>query len=88
MKTVSAQIGLYPLGRRDLDRPVEAFLDALTESGLDHQIGPMSTLVWGGEEAVFAAIREGYRRATALGPAVMQITLSDACPVPQSGEEP
>ncbi len=42
----------------------------------------MSTLVWGEEKALFAALREAFAQGTARGAAVMTVTLSNACPLP------
>lgn len=46
--------------------------------------GAMSTVIAGSEDAVFAALREGYRAATARGDVVVVATLSNACPIPET----
>jgi hypothetical protein len=43
----------------------------------------MSTLVWGEEQAIFAALEEAFRRAAERGDMVMTVTLSNACPMPE-----
>ncbi len=81
--TISAQISLYPLGQGDLGPAIGATLAALEEHGIAHDVGPMSTLVWGEQAAVWAALQTAFERASTYGGAVMQITLSNACPLPK-----
>ncbi|MFO7697668.1 MAG: YkoF family thiamine/hydroxymethylpyrimidine-binding protein [Anaerolineae bacterium] len=83
MSSISAQISLYPLGQGDLAPAIQAAVDTLHAYGLPCEVGSMSTVVWGDEQVVFAALQEAYRRAAAFGPAVLQVTLSNACPLPQ-----
>jgi hypothetical protein len=45
----------------------------------------MSTLVTGEAEVLFAALREAFQRAAAMGYLVMSMTLSNACPVGGQG---
>jgi uncharacterized protein YqgV (UPF0045/DUF77 family) len=69
-----------------LSPAIAAGTDALEAAGLETTVGPMSTSVVGEAPPLFDALREGFARAAALGPVVLQITLSYACPVaPPSG---
>jgi len=79
---ISAQVSLYPLAQEDIAAPIGDVLDVLSEHGLPHEVGSMSTLTWGDDEAVFPALREAFARATQRGGAVMVITVSNACPLP------
>lgn len=81
MTEVSAQVSVYPLGQADLGPGIEAFVEVLTRRGLAHHVGPMSTMVWGEDEQVFAALREGFAQAAAHGQVVMVVTISNACPL-------
>lgn len=81
---ISAQISLYPLGQNDLAPAIQAVIDTLHEHGLACEVGTMSTVVWGDDQVVFAALQEAYRRAVACGPAVLQVTVSNACPLPRN----
>lgn len=83
MDTISAQVSLYPLRQPSIGPIIREAVRVFREHGLDARIGPMSTLVWGEEEAVFAALREAFHRATEKGDAVMVVTLSNACPMPE-----
>lgn len=84
---VSAQLSLYPLGQADLAPAIQAVVNVLNARGLPHEVGPMSTLVWGDDEAVFAALQEAFAAAAAYGEAVMTVTVSNACPLPAAQEE-
>lgn len=77
---VSAQVSLYPLGQADLAPAIEAVLAVFATYGLDYQVGAMSTLVWGDDERIFAALRAAFAAAVEHGPAVLVVTLSNACP--------
>jgi uncharacterized protein YqgV (UPF0045/DUF77 family) len=78
---VSVQVSVYPLGQERLGPSVEAILQAFAREGLEARVGPMSTVVTGDSDRVFAALREGFTRAGRLGPTVLAITVSNACPV-------
>jgi len=81
---VSVQVSVYPLGQDDLAPAIEAVWRVFQEHRLACQPGPMSTLLEGDDEAVFAALREALRAASELGATVMAATVSNACPrVPQ-----
>ena len=78
---VSAQISVYPLRRQHLTPAVDAVRLALESGGLEPEVGPMSTVVSGDPDQIFAALREAFDRAAATGPVAMVLTLSNACPV-------
>lgn len=80
---IACQVALYPLGTDDYSDAITsalASLDELQESGLNAQVGTMSTvltgpddLVWQGARLLFeAAARDGRR-------VVMTATLSNEC---------
>lgn len=80
--SISAQISLYPLGQPNLGPAIEDFWQVLDEQSLEQERGAMSTIMWGDDEVVFAALQEGFRRAAERGGTVMVVTLSNACPRP------
>jgi len=80
MGVISAQVSLYPLRTEHLGPAIDAFADALREAGLRVEPGPMSTLVIGEADALFAALQRGFEEACAEAEVVMQVTLSNACP--------
>jgi uncharacterized protein YqgV (UPF0045/DUF77 family) len=79
---VSAQVSLYPLGQQDLALAIDALLAVLAERKLPHETGTMSTTVYGTQREVFDALADAYAAACAYGPAVLTITISNACPLP------
>ena len=80
--TASAQIAIYPLRQEHLTPAIEAVQQALRDSGLRAEPGPMSTYVVGEDQAIFTALQEAFARACRLGHVVMTVTISNACPIP------
>ena len=80
MSVVTAQVSLYPLRQVSIGPAIHEAMRVFREHGLETHMGVMSTVVWGEEQAVFAALQEAFHRATERGDAVMVITLSNACP--------
>jgi uncharacterized protein YqgV (UPF0045/DUF77 family) len=79
---ISAHIAVYPLRQPCLTPAVTAVTEALHAHGLQATAGPMSTIVAGEDDTVFAALRDAFARAAGIGPVVMTVTLSNACPIP------
>ena len=82
MDTVTAQVSLYPLRQASIGPTIRQAIHILERHGLKTRLGEMSTLVWGEEEAIFAALHEAFHQTAASGEAVMVIMLSNACPEP------
>jgi len=85
---ISAQVSLYPLRQPDLGPVIREAWRIFDRYGLHSKHGEMSTLIWGGAEAVFAALQEAFAQAAAQGDAVMVVTFSNACPQPSSEKPP
>ncbi|MGC9468333.1 MAG: YkoF family thiamine/hydroxymethylpyrimidine-binding protein [Anaerolineae bacterium] len=83
MSTISAQVSLYPLRQKEIGPPIREVVRILRDHGLTVRIGEMSTLVWGQEDLLFAALQEAFHRAAEQGDAVMAVTISNACPMPE-----
>jgi uncharacterized protein YqgV (UPF0045/DUF77 family) len=83
MGTIMAQVSLYPLRQASIGPPIREAVRLFRQHGLEARIGEMSTLVWGEEGVLFAALQEAFRQAAVCGDAVMVITLSNACPGPE-----
>ena len=84
---VTAQVSVYPLGQSQLGPAIKAVWKALRTLGLHYQAGPMSTLIEGDEEEVFAALRDAFQASAKFGGTVMTVTISNACPrLPPSQE--
>jgi len=82
MPRVSAQISLYPVRQPSMTPAIEEALEVFRRRGLDVTAGPMSTVVTGEDAQVLAALQEIYRINAERGPVVVNVTLSNACPVP------
>ena len=81
-------MSIYPLRQKSIGPPVREAIRVFHRHGLETRIGEMSTLVWGKEEAVFAALQEAFHQAAARGDTVMVVTLSNACPVVRQAHQP
>jgi uncharacterized protein YqgV (UPF0045/DUF77 family) len=77
---ISAQVSVYPLRQDHLSPAIDALNGTLRASGLNPEVGAMSTVISGDAEAVFDALRRGFREAAASGHVVMVVTVSNACP--------
>ncbi len=81
-QVITAQISLYPLRKASIGPIIREAVRIFHERGLKTRLGEMSTLVWGEEDRVFAALEEAFQHAAASGDTVMTVTLSNACPSP------
>jgi uncharacterized protein YqgV (UPF0045/DUF77 family) len=79
-----AQVSLYPLRQTSLGPAIRGAVRVFRQHGLAARVGEMSTLVWGSEQAVFAALEETFHRAAECGDTVMTVTVSNACPAPEA----
>ncbi len=86
MIAIAAQVSLYPLRQDSLSPAIEEALRIFREHGLEVQLGPMSTMITGGDVDLFAALQEAFHRAAEQGHVVMAVTFSNACPVPVRSE--
>jgi uncharacterized protein YqgV (UPF0045/DUF77 family) len=77
---VGCQFSVYPLRQTDIDTPVQASIHAARGAGCTVRVGNLSTLMWGGEDEVFAALRAAFRAAQRQGPAVLTATLAAGMP--------
>lgn len=87
MNGITVQISVYPLEQVSLSPAIDEALRILREHGLNVEVGLMSSLVIGEEVVVFTALQEAFHEIAALGPVVMVVTFSNACPVSRTTEE-
>ena len=85
MLGITAQVSFYPLRQENLSPSIKAATRAFDHHDIKRETGPMSTLMWGEDEKIFAAIHEAFLRVAEVGETVMTVTVSNACPWP--GEE-
>ena len=77
---VGCQFSVYPLRQTDIDTPVQATIHAAAAAGVSVRVGNLSTLLWGSEDEVFAALRAAFRAAQHHGPAVVTATFAAGMP--------
>lgn len=80
MISLTAQISVYPLRQMRLSPAIDETVRLCQSHGLTVHPGPMSTVVAGYDDEIFAALKAALRNAAAQGEVVMIVTLSNACP--------
>jgi uncharacterized protein YqgV (UPF0045/DUF77 family) len=86
MLGITAQVSFYPLRQDELSPSINAATEAFDHHDIETETGPMSTLVWGDDEKIFAALHDAFLKVAAVGEAVMTVTISNACPWPGGKE--
>jgi len=81
---ISMQFSLYPLRQERLGPAIEDALTILRNQGLVVKTGEMSSVSWGEEDRVFAGLKKAFAKSAERGQVVWIITLTNACPVPES----
>ena len=71
------------MGQEDLEPSIQAVWTAFQRRAVEYEAGSMSTIAWGEDANVFAALQDAFKEAARCGPTVMVITLSNACSVPK-----
>ena len=77
---VQAEVSIYPLRQSDLTRPIEQFVNGLKNSKLQVRVGPMSSLIAGGSQAVFESLRESFEQLGEEYEIVLTAKISNTCP--------
>jgi len=81
---IGLQFSLYPLRQAHLRPAIESAVRAAAAEGVTAQVGRLSTVATGDEEAVFRAVRAAFDAARSFGPAVMVVTLSSGLPADET----
>jgi uncharacterized protein YqgV (UPF0045/DUF77 family) len=84
---IGATVAVYPL-QAESDAAVRRAVDSIRSADVDAEVGPMSTLITGTVDEVFRALRLAYEAASSTGGVVMNVAVSNACPLPQRGSPP
>ncbi len=77
---VAAQVSLYPLRVPHLRPPIETFVRALQQEGLEATIGPLSTMVEGDAEVLFQAVAKAFAAAAQQQDVVLNLTMTNRKP--------
>ena len=86
MLGITAQVSFYPLRQDELSPSIKAATQVFDDHGIERETGAMSTLMWGEDDKIFAALHEAFLKVAAVGEAVMTVTISNACPWPGGKE--
>ena len=84
---VACQFSIYPLRQSDIGIPIREAIEAVHAAGCSVRVGNLSTLVSGGEDQVFAALRAAFRAAQRSGSAVMTATFVAGMPTDELVDE-
>ncbi|MGQ9683078.1 MAG: YkoF family thiamine/hydroxymethylpyrimidine-binding protein [Anaerolineae bacterium] len=76
---ITIQVSAYPLGQSDYLPLIDEAIAALRGPGLDVSVGPLSTLVAGEEDVVWAALRRAFAAVARHGDVVLVATVTNAC---------
>jgi len=82
---VSAQFALYPLRSTRVTPVLEQALAAARASGVEVEVGRMSSTLEGDVAHVFDALRAAFEAAAASGDTILVVTVSNACAAPSVG---
>jgi uncharacterized protein YqgV (UPF0045/DUF77 family) len=88
MRTVLAQVSLYPLRQAHLSPVIDEALEVFRRHGLNVQPGIMSTLLIGNDDVIFSALHEAFGRAVERGEVAMIATISNGCPLSINNKPP
>ncbi|MCD6310131.1 MAG: thiamine-binding protein [Candidatus Eremiobacteraeota bacterium] len=77
---ISVEISFYPLCKENYSQEIKDFIDLLQESGVQAEVGRMSTIITGETARIFDLLSRGFENAASKGPAVMILKVSNACP--------
>jgi uncharacterized protein YqgV (UPF0045/DUF77 family) len=86
-RVVGCQFSVYPLRQHDIGGPIRAAIEAARAEGCSIRVGNLSTLLTGGEDEVFRALRAAFRAAQRTGSAVVTATLAAGMPTDELAAE-
>jgi uncharacterized protein YqgV (UPF0045/DUF77 family) len=84
---ITAQVSLYPLRQESLAPVIDETLQVFREAALEVEPDTMSTLLFGDETTIFAALQQAFHHAAEQSQVVMVVTFSNTCPVPGKRDE-
>jgi uncharacterized protein YqgV (UPF0045/DUF77 family) len=74
---IAIQVSLYPIGEKDIEKPLNIFWNVLKDEKINYKITPLSTITWGSnEEKLYTAVYKAYKEARKICRAVMVTTLT------------
>lgn len=79
-QAIQATVAVYPLQQEGWEA-IDRAAAALARPGVEVEVRTMQSELVGEAGPIFEALRAAFEAAAALGPTVMTVTLSNACPV-------
>jgi uncharacterized protein YqgV (UPF0045/DUF77 family) len=80
VQATACQFSVYPLRQPSIGESVESAIAAAAGEGVQLRAQNLSTLMYGDEEQIFAALRAAFRAAQRGGSAVLVATLASGMP--------
>lgn len=78
---IRAQVSLYPTEREDSDTTINQSIQALSHTGIEYSVGPVSTELIGEPSQVWQSLQEMFREAMSSGGEVSMVcTLTTSKP--------
>jgi len=77
---VQAEVSLYPLGQKNVAKPIDWFCELLQKDEVEVRTGPMSSLITADSEVIFRILREAFEQLAKEYEVVLTAKISNACP--------
>lgn len=77
---VQAEVSLYPLGQKNLAKPIGWFCELLQKDEIEVRTGPMSSLITADSEVIFRNLKEAFEKLANEYKVVLTAKISNACP--------
>jgi len=78
-KIASCQISFTPIGSSDYLSEIRQVLKIIKASGLEHDVGAISTVVIGGKDRVFQLVRDIYEAMDDVCNFTIDVKISNLC---------
>lgn len=78
-KVTSCQISFLPVGSIDYLEKIQQVLDIIKKSGLEHNVGVMSTTVRGERSKLFKLIEDIYENMDDICSFALDVRISNLC---------
>jgi len=77
---VQAEVSLYPLRQKDLDEPIQQFVESLKKENLNVKTGSMSSVISGEESIVFQSLQNAFVQIAQKYEVILNVKISNAYP--------
>lgn len=78
-KIATCEVSFIPIGSADYLDEINQVLDIIKDSGLDHETGPLSTVVRGEQDKVFPLMANIYQTMNEICYFRLDVKLSNLC---------